>query len=134
MKLELAFKDKSSDAVEVALYDEPVSNPKYIELLINLLAANWHKSHENIARYLQLLKPESAVPVLFGVATKKFSYLEYDNSLGLSRKCTWALADIGTDQSRIALQKLANCSDSDIEDYAKKRLSKWNDELARKSV
>jgi len=68
------------------------------------------------------------------VATKKFSYLEHDNSLGLSRKCTWVLADIGTDQSRIALQKLADCGDLAIEDYAKQRLSKWNYELARKSV
>jgi hypothetical protein len=134
MKLELAFKDKSSEAVEVALYDKPVSDPKYIDLLITLLGEDWHKSHENIARYLQLLKPESAVPVLLCVATKKFSYLEHDNSLGLSRKCTWALADIGTDQSRIALQKLADCGDLAIEDYAKQRLSKWNYELARKSV
>jgi hypothetical protein len=134
MKLELAFKDKNSEAVEVALYDKPVNDPHYIKLLINLLGEDWHTSHENIARYIQLLKPESAVPVLLSVATKKLSYLEYDNSLGLSRKCTWALADIGTNQSKSALQKLADCGDSDIEDYAKKRLSKWNDELARKSV
>ena len=92
MKLELAFKDKNSEAVEVALYDKPVNDPHYIEILVTLLGEDWHTSHENIARYIQLLKPESAVPVLLSVATKKLSYLEYDNSLGLSRKCTWALS------------------------------------------
>ena len=132
MKLQLALKARNSDAVEVALYEEPQNDSRYIELLIELLPMDWHQSHENIARYLQILKPTCAVPVLMEVATKKFSYLKHDNSLALARKCVWALADIGTQEARNSLQVLSQCGDTEIEGFATKRLNKWNEESARK--
>ncbi|WP_345858491.1 hypothetical protein [Shewanella algae] len=134
MKLEKALNSENSDDVEEALYADPVDDPKYIEVLIALLPLEWHKSHEDIARYLQLLKPVNAVPVLLNVAQKKFAYLEYDNSLALARKCVWAIADIGTEQSKEALKSLSVCGDTDVEGYAIKRLQSWDKESARKRV
>jgi hypothetical protein len=48
---------------------------------------------------------------------------EYDEGHALARKCTWALAKIGTREAVDRLRDLACCGDSVIEAYARKRLS-----------
>jgi len=126
-KLQKALNDENADLVEFALYENPVDDELYVDLLIELLPLEWHFKHEDITRYLQQLKPSKAVEVLFKVATKKFKYLEFDNSLALARKCTWALADIGTDAARASLEDLAKCGENDIEQFAQKRLVNWDD-------
>jgi hypothetical protein len=44
-------------------------------------------------------------------------YLAYDDGFALTRKCTWALADIGTPEAQQALTRLA-CDNSNIASYA----------------
>jgi hypothetical protein len=62
----------------------------------------------------------------------KFKYLEYNNSYALARKCTWALADIGTDESKKALEDIANGMDGEVAKYAQSRIDNWDSELKRK--
>jgi len=44
----------------------------------------------------------------------------------LARKCTWALADIGTPSARSLLETLATNDNEIIAHYAQKRLEQWN--------
>ncbi|MFO0828315.1 MAG: SseB family protein [Phycisphaerales bacterium] len=94
----------------------------------------WHHLHEDIVRSLQLLKHAPAVDVLAAAALTKHEYLAYDNSYALARKCTWALADIGTDAAREKLAALSRCTDATIAGYAQKRLDRWDHERGRKGV
>lgn len=94
----------------------------------------WHRQHEDIVHSLQLLKHAPAIDALAKAALTKHDYLAYDNSYALARKCTWALADIGTDAARDRLHALAQCDDGTIRGYAQRRLDMWDDELSRKGV
>jgi hypothetical protein len=55
----------------------------------------------------------------------------YDECFGLARKCTWALADIGTPEAHARLEILAKHSNPQIAAYAQKRLDEWDDERPR---
>jgi hypothetical protein len=95
-----------------------------VESLAELLRATWHTRHEDIARVLQDLADSRAVDALFEAATRKLPYLEYDQGHALARKCTWALATIGTPEAFDRLERLARCGDEVVEGYARKRLHK----------
>lgn len=105
---------------------------EYVAQLNGLLSLDWHYQHENIALILQGLKSPMSVNVLFATATKRFEYLSYDDSFALARKCTWALADIGTAKAKDKLISLSLNSNEYIAQYAKKRLDNWEKELHRK--
>jgi hypothetical protein len=100
--------------------------------LIVLLRATWHKKHEDLARWLQDLHDPRSVDALYDAALTKHEYLKYDNSYALARKCTWALADIGTAEAQEKLRLLAGGDDPEIASYAQKRLDNWTAETARK--
>lgn len=103
-----------------------------VPYLCQLLESHWHFNHESIAILLQQIADPTTINTLFQTATKKFDYLDYDNSYPLSRKCTWALADIGTVEAKEALNKLAANSDQKIAGYAEKRIKNWDNEMGRK--
>jgi hypothetical protein len=48
------------------------------------------------------------------------------------RKCTWALADIGTEEAKSYLQELTKSKDTTLAGYAYKRLNSWEAEMHRK--
>lgn len=100
------------------------------ELYIKLLDENWHYSHEDIALHFQHTRNPLATEILFKTATrndiKQFDYKP------LSRKCVWALADIGTEKAKQYITTLSLCGDTVIEEFAKKRLENWEDEIDRK--
>jgi hypothetical protein len=100
--------------------------------LTNLAEASWHTRHEDIVQSIQRLRCPEAVPALERTAHALYEYLNYDEFFGLARKCTWALADIGTREAYAALERLAKSSNSQIARHAKKRLEHWRDELVRK--
>ncbi len=135
-QLRAAIDRKDSDAVEDALmlcYDHE-SGADYVGLLVQLLQADWHKRHEDVALELQRLRSPLAVSALRGTATRKFAYLEYDSSHALARKCTWALADMGTKEAQEMLMEIASCDDPEVAGYARKRLDNWELELRRKGA
>jgi hypothetical protein len=106
--------------------------PNVASLLAALLLEPWHHQHEDIARALQELRVPSTAGALARAALVKHQYLAHDDSHALARKCTWALADIGSSEARAHLENLAQDADPEIAGYAQKRLDDWQRELNRK--
>lgn len=129
-----AIKAKDTSKVEDVLSNvwEFGLREEFVPHLISLLQADWHYRHEDIALALQGLKDNRATEALNKTAHKKFEYLAYDDSYALSRKCTWALADIGTQESKSALEEIARSDDKTIAGYASRRLERWELESERK--
>lgn len=99
--------------------------------LCEALLADWHQSHEDVARTLQRLRDPLSVEALYTAALSRHDYLAYDDSAALARKCTWALADIGTPAARERLELLALAGEP-VAGYARKRLEAWERESGRK--
>jgi len=131
---EYALESENSETVDEAVNESlSIDNPEDVTpYLVQLLESPWHFGHEDITLVLQRIGDPRATEVLLKTATRKFEYLEYDDSKSLSRKCTWALADIGTKESKEALKVLAKKQDNEIAEFAQKRLDNWEHELARK--
>ena len=107
---------------------------EYVPALLALLTQRTHTRHEDIVSSLQMLRDPRAVDALYDTALVNHEYLAYDKLFGLARKCTWALADIGTPEARARLVILARNSNSQIAAYAQKRLDSWDDERQRKQT
>ena len=103
-----------------------------VPALVELLGKPWHNRHEDIVPVLQGLKDPRAVDVLYEEAHSEYEYLNYDDCFGLARKCTWALADIGTPEAKAKLQQLAQEENQFVAEYAQKRLDNWEKEKSRK--
>jgi hypothetical protein len=111
---------------------QPYNALDVVPTLITVLSSPHHYLHEDIALELQHRRDPRAVDALAAAALLKFDYLAFNNSYAFARKCTWALADIGTTAAREKLRALAQNSDEEIAGYAQKRLDNWDDELSRK--
>jgi hypothetical protein len=132
-RLESAIRTRSPELAESAVFQAfSVLHPVHAPALILLAEAPWHQRHEDVVRALQQLRSPEAIGALERTAFSTYEYLAYDEDFGLARKCTWALADIGTPAARGALTRLANCNNPKIAAYAKKRLDSWEKELPRK--
>jgi len=131
---ESAIRTKNPDEVDMAVAEafSVLETSDCIPFLCQLLEFDWHYDHEDIASLLQQIASPKSVDVLFKTATRKFEYLNYDDSKPLSRKCIWALADIGNAESRKALIELTKNQDAEIAGYAQKRIDNWNLEIGRK--
>lgn len=121
-----AFDDALSAAITSGLGEE------LVESLLSVVHETWHTEHENIVSTLQGLQPPQAVADLERLAHARFAYLDYDEYFGLARKCTWALADIGTPEAKEALRRLAADRNEAIAGYAARRLDRWHEERRRK--
>jgi hypothetical protein len=135
VRLLATFKTRDPDEVEDVLAGIEPSEGDVATgaALVQLLEAPWHRRHEDIARFLQIMGYAPAVDALERTAQTTYPYLDYDEFFGLARKCTWALADIGTPAAHAALERLSQSDNPDIAGYALKRLNCWNDELPRKA-
>ena len=102
------------------------------ELLSQVLLEDWHFRHEDVSFATQQLKCECAVQALEQRASSNPKYLGWDDNHALARKCTWALADIGTPEARRALERLATSETRVIRSFAQKRLDNWRLEKSRK--
>lgn len=131
-KIKDAISNHDGDLLEEVLYKDLSSECQGLELLIKILPESWHHSHENIALTLQKSKSPESVDSLLQTANTYFEYLTYDNSEALHRKCTWALADIGTSKAKDALRLLALNGSDTVKAYSKKRLDRWSQEQTRK--
>lgn len=132
--LRSAMDSEDGVGVELALYQAYSAGltPPLAPALIELIGATYHRRHEDVAFALQQLRPREAVQALHRAALDRHEYLEYDEHFGLARKCTWALADIGTPEAKAALVDLASADNEVIAGYAQKRLDRWERELHRK--
>lgn len=131
--LKAAIRLQDAELAEVAFYSALQNiHPLHVELLILLLEAPWHCRHEDLVQAFQRLRIPASVDALERTAHRTYSYLDYDECFGLARKCTWALADIGTPEAHQALTRLAASENQLIAGYAQKRLTNWQKELHRK--
>lgn len=103
-----------------------------IPVLICALKDEKHFRQEDIVTLFQKAKDPRTIDVLSATTFKKFEHLDYDETFGLARKCTWALADIGTEMSKAALEEISKSDNALIAKYAQKRLDNWENELGRK--
>lgn len=126
-KLKKAILEQDPALVETAIFQIHKSNyeKEYIPLLIELLDADWHVRHEDIVLAFQDFKDNDSTAILLKTAKRKFEYLDYDNSYALARKCTWALAEIATIESKNALLEISQMPDNTIANFAIKRLDNW---------
>jgi hypothetical protein len=133
-KLYNAIEAKDTEQVDNALHKcfDSSFSPEYVPALIGLLGKPWHYRHEDIVRVLQQLRDSRAVDALYEEAHSEYEYLNYDDCYGLARKCTWALADIGTPEAKVKLQQLAQENNQLVAEYAQKRLKNWEEEKSRK--
>jgi hypothetical protein len=129
-----AIERADGDAFERALNEAWHANlPAAIgPLLVQALPMTWHTRHEDVVHALQRLREPTAVEALYREATAVHGYLEYDEEFGLARKCTWALADIGTEEARSRLEELSRNANATIAAFAQKRLDHWDEERDRK--
>ncbi|SNT51354.1 hypothetical protein SAMN05421812_1088 [Asanoa hainanensis] len=118
---------RDADGVEAGLglmarFDQ--LGPERVPVLCELLVAEWHHRHEDVARLLQQLADPAAVPALHRAAELDLPYLAYDGNRALSRKCMWALSDIRTGDAIAALESLARSPDLVVRDLAAYHLAK----------
>lgn len=132
--LKKAVETKDPDGFEEALNACSTEAPcnGLCELLTEVLLEDWHFRHEDVAWTIQQLKCKGAVRALEQRALDTPEYLEWDDNYAFARKCTWALADIGTADARQALERLSNAEIPAVRKFAQKRLDQWHLELDRK--
>src|SRR5450756_1490554 len=106
--------------------------PEFVPVLIDLLSQERHYKHEDIISAFQTLKDPRTVEVIYRASFIRHDYLDYDDTFGLARKCTWALADIGTEEALAKLRLLAKSENSMVSGYAQKRIDNWELERHRK--
>ena len=134
-ELRASLVSRDADAVTDALVLAGFFDRMTVDLapvLAELLLLPWHYEHENIALELQGLRVPATADALAQAALVKYDYLDSDDSHAFARKCTWALADIGTPEARAHLENLAHADDAEIAGYAQRRLDNWDKELSRK--
>lgn len=95
-------------------------------LLIPLLGQGGHERHKDIVFELGLLGTPSAVPALARAVEDPFPYIDqWGNLHEFQRKCAYALARIGTLESRAVLENLAKHSDPYLREYGAEVLDHW---------
>jgi len=105
---------------------------EFLLLLCELFESDWHKNHENMARAFQCISNPITAKSLFKVAFSDFDYYAWNEYYPMQRKCTWALADIGTPEARAYLEEIAQQANEMVSGFARKRLDNWDSELHRK--
>lgn len=126
--LQNEYTGKDAEGVELALslgfYVNSFSL-SYIPILSDLIVADWHQRHEDIASIFQRLKaPESIDPVVKSMHLK-FNYW-YDDGDAFIRKCSYVLGEIGTDYAIEKLKELSNSDNDIISKYCNHQLKKRN--------
>lgn len=119
-----AFHAKDIDAALKALanLDDQATAP----LLAKLLLEHWHEAHEDIVFELGLIGEPSTTAAIAKAAEMRFEYLiDWDNLHAFQRKCAYALARIGTTESKVALELMAKHSDPMLREYGQEGLEHW---------
>lgn len=95
-------------------------------LLLELLLADWHECHEDVVFTLGLIGDPRAIDTISKAALIPFEGLvKWGNLHEFQRKCAYALARIGTLESKSALEALVKQPDTQIREYAQEGLHRW---------
>lgn len=123
-RFDVAFHARDIDAISHLLtgLDGQVAAP----LLAKLLLESWHQDHEDIVFELGLIGEPSTTAAIARAAEMRFEYLvEWENLHAFQRKCAYALARIGTLESKAALEMMAKHADPQLREYGKEGLEHW---------
>ncbi|MCX4509219.1 HEAT repeat domain-containing protein [Streptomyces sp. NPDC058423] len=122
-----AMERRDAGDVEMALIVKAAadaSGEEFLEPLIELSRADWHKRHEDVVRMLGKLRSPKTVPAL-GEATRWVpEYLDWDESRGLAVKAIWALGAIPGAEAREALEGLRDDENEIIRENAVNQLER----------
>lgn len=119
-----ALEAKDISALWLAL--ARISKREGAPFLAKALLADWHESHEDIVFELGLIGDPRTTGSIAEAAATTFEYMvRWDNLHEFQRKCAYALARIGSDESHAALEVLANHSDPYLREYGEEGLEHW---------
>ena len=97
-----------------------------VPVLAKLLLEDWHDSHEDIVFELGLLGDSRATEsISLAAAIPREQLVRWGNYREFQRKCAYALARIGTPESRAALEAFTRQSDSSLAQFGEEALQKW---------
>ncbi|WP_338846283.1 HEAT repeat domain-containing protein [Massilia sp. W12] len=103
-----------------------VSKCEGAPFLAEALLADWHESHEDIVFELGLIGDPRTTESIARAVVTTFQYMvEWDNIHEFQRKCAYALARIGSAESRVALENLAKHSDPYLRGAGEEGLEHW---------
>lgn len=123
-KTESALRAKDSAAFWAALdgVDPRITAP----LLAKLLLEDWHEEHEDIVFELGLIGDNAATSAIAQAAQKDFEHLiRWGNLEAFQRKCAYALARIGSNDSKAALQAMTQMPNPSLSRCAEEGLKHW---------
>lgn len=104
----------------------PEQDLRRVPLLTQLLVEEGHDRHEDLVLELGLIGDASAIPAISKAIRIEFLELvRWNNLHEFQRKCAYALARIGTDASRAALEEIAASADPFLRDYGREGLEHW---------
>lgn len=113
-----------------AIDKKPLTEIEELEIDKMFFRMDWHEMHDRLASGFQWSRHPSLSQFLFEqINSGKIPEFEYKP---VSRKAIWALADIGTDESKNYLNKLAESKDKIVQQFAIKRIDNWDKEIGRK--
>lgn len=125
--LQAAVDTKDVDALRDAVTH--VSTRAAAPLLARLLTEDWHDSHEDIVFELGLIGDVCAIQPIAAVVAMPPDDIARGGEWGslheFQRKCAYALARIGTPESRSALEVLAESADPHLRSYGEEGLEHW---------
>jgi hypothetical protein len=118
--LEEALRSRNADNVQCALIVGHAFGftVDQVDVLTQLLEADWHVSHEDVVSALDKLRSPAAINALLQAAQRIPEYLSYDDSRALAVKAIWALGKVSGGEADSALRKLSTANESVIRDAA----------------
>ncbi|MET9955107.1 HEAT repeat domain-containing protein [Streptomyces sp. NPDC006339] len=122
-----AMERRDADDVEMALIVHAAakaSGEEFLEPLIELFPADWHRGYEDIVSILGAFRSPRAVPTL-ALATRWVpEYLDWDENRALAVKAIWALGAVPGPKAREVLEGLRDDENEIIRQNALNQLAR----------
>ncbi|WP_426366921.1 HEAT repeat domain-containing protein [Streptomyces sp. E-08] len=122
-----AMERRDADDVEMALILHAAAGAsveEFMEPLIELFPAEWHRDHEDIVRMLGRLRSPETVPTLVLATHWVPEHLDWDENRALAVKAIWALGAIPGPETRDALEGLRDDGNEIIRENALNQLAR----------
>jgi hypothetical protein len=107
----LQSRDAGDVEIAVGLSAEYGLTPEHVAPLVQLVSADWHRSHENILSALDRLRAPEAVDALFHATQWVPDYLAFDDARAMARKAIYALGKTAGSDAEQALKRLVDIDD-----------------------
>ncbi|MEU9298810.1 HEAT repeat domain-containing protein [Streptomyces sp. NPDC048266] len=118
---------QDADDVEMALIVKAAASAsveEFLEPLIELFPADWHREYEDIVSSLGKLRSPKTVPTLLLATHWVPEYLDWDENRALAVQAIWALGAIPGPEAREALEDLRDDENEIIRENAVNQLAR----------